>query len=292
MVGVGRSGTSLTTELLSNIGLRLSSDLVGASDDNPRGHFEDGQIVSLQGRLLRDSQMLPFLPRPDTWREGASLADIKNQLTSHVHEEVNAGDSMWGFKDPRTTLTWPLWQEVLTELSIRPLIVYCTRPSGHVVSSLVKAYGLGADEAEALILYRAYHSLRDMEAEDIFFVRYDDWWDDPRPTLDELGAFCGLDPSDDEIAKALGVLEPRLARSQPAGSGQMSPLVEALDEVFSVSRGNRYDRELIAEWCRHVGDTIEALGVSLRPARRQLEARDNPSFRVGRVLRAVWPGRS
>ena len=51
--GSGRSGTSLVTNLISELGAELGNDLLGGNKFNPDGFFEDRTIVNLHKDLLQ-----------------------------------------------------------------------------------------------------------------------------------------------------------------------------------------------------------------------------------------------
>ena len=52
VLGMHRSGTSLTTNVLSELGVSLSEDLMPATHENARGYFESQTISFLQDRIL------------------------------------------------------------------------------------------------------------------------------------------------------------------------------------------------------------------------------------------------
>ena len=63
VIGMHRSGTSATAGLLGQLGLGMAvdDDLVPASADNEKGHWESRSIVQLNNRLLHRFGGLLFL---------------------------------------------------------------------------------------------------------------------------------------------------------------------------------------------------------------------------------------
>ena len=118
IAGFHRSGTSLTAQLLHRAGLFLGYELLGAHPSNPRGHFEDKEVLNLHKEILADNgrdmfvetSFVPFLGGSH-WRHMGSIAKRRN-----------AEHALWGFKDPRTSLLIMPWKSVLPEA--RVLIVY------------------------------------------------------------------------------------------------------------------------------------------------------------------------
>ena len=118
IAGFHRSGTSATAQLLHRAGLFLGDELLEANSSNPYGHFEDREIVDLHQRILADNGRTwlvdePFLPvvNPDRWRR---MRDIVGRR--------NAGQRLWGFKDPRVCAMIMLWKHLLPDAKV--LLVY------------------------------------------------------------------------------------------------------------------------------------------------------------------------
>ena len=127
VIGMHRSGTSMVGGMLSAAGVRMGRRLIRADRANPRGYFEDADIVDFHRRLFREA--LPGTQRLHVdWGvvEGRELD--KATLEHHLDEAGQlaadrAGDGgRWGFKDPRTTVVLPLWDRVINDA--RYLLVY------------------------------------------------------------------------------------------------------------------------------------------------------------------------
>jgi hypothetical protein len=130
IVGMHRSGTSLTARWLQMCGLHLGSELVPATRANREGHFEDLEITRLHREILRRNGLTYLTPR-----------DVPIKTTEQDHLEAQrlvtereAGGSAWGWKDPRTSLFLPFWHDIVPEA--RYLIVY--RHYTQVVDSLLR----------------------------------------------------------------------------------------------------------------------------------------------------------
>ena len=131
VVGMHRSGTSMVGGMLAAAGVRMGQDLIPADRANARGYFEERGIVELHGRLFRE-----YLPADDgphvDWGVTAthelraeSLAPPPTAWLARAAElaaELGSGGGPWGFKDPRTTMALPLWEQLLPDA--RFLLVY------------------------------------------------------------------------------------------------------------------------------------------------------------------------
>lgn len=273
LMGAGRSGTSLAMKLLSASGMRLSERLVPASVDNPDGHFEDARIVEVQQTLMNAMGLIPHLPRPQDWADRAAYPQARQQLRALIEAEVARQDAIWGFKDPRTCITWPLWQEVFALTGVMPLVVFCVRDGQAVVHSMMTAYGLPQDHAEAIYLYRSLHALEDV-SEGWFFVRYRDWFDNAQQQLMALTGHCGLSVADAQAVEILAAnLRPDLDRHRRHAGLRLSGVVHELDDMLSSFSGTDYDRARITAWCASLRRRLSDVDFLLEGIRRQAERR-------------------
>lgn len=124
IVGMHRSGTSLTAEFLHRNGLSLGEDFVGTAGEL----FEDRDFVDLHEQILR--------------RHGISyggFADLeKLALDDRDLELLRAlvaakSDEQWGFKDPRTCLFLPAYEQLVPD----GIYIFLFRGWRQVVQSLL-----------------------------------------------------------------------------------------------------------------------------------------------------------
>ncbi len=133
ITGMHRSGTSLLASFLARAGVELGGDFFPADPRNPRGYFEDRDLLYLQtemlhaavgggvggvggwpdwgwmpGERLDRSRLAAFRPRAA--ERAAALA------------ATAGGGRVGGWKDPRTALLLDFWDDLLPEL--RYVFVY------------------------------------------------------------------------------------------------------------------------------------------------------------------------
>lgn len=102
VIGMGHSGTTLVAEMLHKAGTAMySGDLeanydTGIRYERPLCQRINTQILGLskKPKLLEQIWNLPLHP-------------ITMEQRELLYQEV--GDGAWGFKDPRTTVTYPMW---------------------------------------------------------------------------------------------------------------------------------------------------------------------------------------
>ena len=75
VAGVGRSGTSLFTTLLSTAGFHVPQPEVTADPTNPKGFGEPAWVVDFHGRLLRSRRVSVWDSRPAAWELTSAAVD-------------------------------------------------------------------------------------------------------------------------------------------------------------------------------------------------------------------------
>ena len=130
ITGMHRSGTSLTTSLLENAGVYIGDRLMGAATGNTKGHFEDLDFVEFHQNVLQ-SQGVSVAG----WTEHNSI-EVQPQYIAAAEDLILARQdkSIWGWKDPRTTLFLNFWSELIPQAKY--LFVY--RSVWEVVDSLFR----------------------------------------------------------------------------------------------------------------------------------------------------------
>lgn len=185
-----RSGTSLVSRILNLLGVHLGSSqsISRKGEDNPRGYWEHHPIQLLNDEILERFQGTWDRPPafPPGWQRDAELEDLRERARCLVHEDL-ASEPIWGWKDPRTCLTLPFWQELVAGLRY----VVCVRNPSAVVASLRRRNGMAADSAERLWLTYVQSALSHTSGQGRMFVAYEDVITDWRPELTRLAAFIG-----------------------------------------------------------------------------------------------------
>lgn len=113
LLGMHRSGTSYLSSLLGAMGWKLGESLLGPQKGNPRGHFEDEEILAFHEDLLAargessgrwfDEGMMREGPVEmafcaEEWERGQVLL------------KARALEGAWGWKEPRTCLFLDFWE--------------------------------------------------------------------------------------------------------------------------------------------------------------------------------------
>ena len=130
------------------------------------------------------------------WENSAHLAAL-NRHASEVIEEISQ-EPVWGWKDPRNSLTLPFWKRLIPDLKI----VICLRNPVDVHRSLAhRAY---ASRFFSYNLWLTYNQqlLASTKPEECIITHYDSFFGDPRAELRRLADFLELDVSEERIQTA------------------------------------------------------------------------------------------
>jgi len=134
VLGMHRSATSLVAKGLFQNGVSMGGpNLINQpKPDNVHGHFEDRGFIQLNNAILKAAG--------GSWKNPPRHEDILNQssrFSEKIKDTISAaseGQSMWGWKDPRTVLTIDLYTPHL----YRPHIISVFRDSRDVAKSLIE----------------------------------------------------------------------------------------------------------------------------------------------------------
>ncbi|MGC2625575.1 MAG: glycosyltransferase [Candidatus Udaeobacter sp.] len=189
IAGAHRSGTSMVTRLLHGCGLYLGSKdaLMPPQADNPDGFWEHLGFVALNDALLEALGGAWDLP-PKT---NENLSDERLEaLRTKARLLIQGFHSaqIWGWKDPRNSLTLPFWEDLLPDL--RTLII--------VRNPLEVAYSMrkrnGTSYAFGLRLWEIYNRrlIETVGNHERLFTHYDLFFENSEKELHRIANFVGL----------------------------------------------------------------------------------------------------
>jgi hypothetical protein len=142
VAGSGRSGTSLFSSVVGNLGFHVPRPWVKADDSNPRGFGEPQWVVDKHIKLLRQANVHASDARPTAWADTAKLC-LDEQVGAEVRlwldEQFSSHDQVL-IKDPRLLWFLPLWRRVGEELDAAVHVVTMLRHPAEVVRSKLHWY--------------------------------------------------------------------------------------------------------------------------------------------------------
>ncbi len=252
VLGMHRSGTSLTTGILNALGVSLSEDLMPATQANAIGYFESLGITAIHDHLLAtlgsswhgSETLKPFASQ--WWRRPDVLA-IKERLKAVVTDEMSRVPGMWGFKDPRTARLLPLWNEIFTELQLEPRFVLVGRHPLDVAKSLQTRDGLNPFYSELLWLEHTADAVSYSKKRACAIVEYSRWFENPIGEAEYLISSLGLQRPDTSVLQnALGRYVSNELRHH-ASTDENYALPYSRDMYQALLRRDRAGLEMLAE---------------------------------------------
>jgi hypothetical protein len=270
-----RSGTSVTTNLLSELGVALSDDLMPPTSANQRGYFESKEISHLHDNVLdlfglKWDTPTTLRAMPNAWWSLPVVAPIRNHLAGIVKRELT-DRSVWAFKDPRTARLLPLWNDIIAQLGLEAKFVLVTRHPLEVAGSLFARDRLDPVIGELLWVEHNADAMLHCGKRIDAIVEYQDWIDKPleqaRYMIERLGLdFAG---SDGDLKAMLDrVIAPDLRHQAAApGSSYRLPFTGpfytalrsreigaagSLSDIFNIARG--FTNVIASDLYRRIGD--------------------------------------
>jgi len=136
--GMHRSGTSAVAGMLHALGVNMGGRFLEPDAGNPKGYWEDLDMVMLNVGLLRVAG--------GNWLDpplGRHIANAHQHLAGQmgrvmVAKVKRAEGRPWGWKDPRNCLTLHAWHGTMARLGLDPLFIEVVRDPGRIVWSLIK----------------------------------------------------------------------------------------------------------------------------------------------------------
>ena len=239
ILGMHRSGTSMVSELLNELGLFVGSEL---QDDHESTYFLD-----LNDQVLQRVNASWDNPRPvlsflacESAVEMTAAALTADLSSRRIRAFLGKGflehfDKPWGWKDPRTVFTLKLWLKLFP----RARLVYIKRNAIDVARSLMvrekKLLSLRLERFEKRMKKCSFRSCLDragykgsprcldlsggfdlwveyvQQADEVLagvsnpvhVLKYEDMLHDPHAHLQALASFCGLDVKPSKLEKAV-----------------------------------------------------------------------------------------
>ncbi|MBM9519510.1 hypothetical protein JWG39_06710 [Desulforhopalus vacuolatus] len=198
ILGMHRSGTSVLARCMEIFGFSLGNRLMPAQADNPKGFFEDEEIVDLNNEML--------VSMGSSWDkisiihedEVRSLHDTEFfSRAVHLIEKRLQSFPRFAVKDPRFVLLLPFWKKVLASCNVPVKYVLPVRNPTSVAASLKKRNGMELGQGIQLWLAYVLASFRYSDGETRVVVDYDALLEDSSREISRISSALHL-PLDEE----------------------------------------------------------------------------------------------
>ena len=188
-----RSGTSVMTRALELLGAEFGDNLLPPVPGvNPKGFFEDMQIIYLNDRLL-ETVHADWLNSCDTSKVDwpALIEGEQGDVATRYLETQMSAHPLYCFKDPRTARTLVFWKAIFARLNVSPIFVIAHRNPVSIAASL--------ERRDKILRVKSYwlwieHHVAALEATQGFpriVVGYERMLADPRREIQRMASLFG-----------------------------------------------------------------------------------------------------
>jgi hypothetical protein len=222
IIGMHRSGTSMVARLLNLCGLNLGSPefLLDPNEANSFVYFENKGFLKVNEALL--AHFGGSWADPPSLRKGWEQNPALDILAHEAKTLINtfSETSLWGWKEPRTTVLLPFWKSLLPNLRF----VVCVRSPVEVARSLKERDGFSIGGGVNLWGQYMRAAIRDTEECRRIFTFYDDYFSDPLGETYRVVQFCGL-----EMPGVLSVIQAAISGDLRHHRSETSELLDVND---------------------------------------------------------------
>ena len=182
-----RSGTSAFAGVLNQVGIPMGKVLMEAAYDNPKGFYENERVVQINEQILSilGQSWDTTEALPQNWLLNPQLETCKLAIESFLRTEF-VGIANFALKDPRFSLTFPLWEKVFKILNIRVKQFILVRHPYEVAQSLLKRNQFTREKA--INLWSKYNINAELISRGYFrrFIAYEKLLKEPSTILSLL----------------------------------------------------------------------------------------------------------
>lgn len=193
VLGMHRSGTSTITRALQVFGIDLGDKLFPPLAPNPKGYWEDGDILGL------NIEMLNFLHHK--WQQVTQIHDadvLRLEQQGYLLRAVELlrskleDKTIFSFKDPRATQLLPFWKQVFMLGGWDVSYIIAIRNPLSIVKSLQKRDNFDTGYSYLLWLSYIITALQHTANEKRILVEYDHLLNDTESALQRISVFIAL----------------------------------------------------------------------------------------------------
>ena len=248
ILGMHRSGTSAIARGVNLLGAYLGEqgDLVPPGPDNLAGYWERHDTVTVNDEIesFYKKSWYTALPMAAGWERSEEIKPLRERVKALIKENFS-GQELWAWKDPRTTLVFEIWRDVLEEFGVDLVCLFAVRNPLDVAKSHEKRDRFPKDKTYGIWFNYNLAALRSTVGLRRAFLSYDrylsDWEGELKRCARELDITW---PADDAKLRAeMDQFVSQALRHSYSGmneleeSGAPRPVVELYELLDGVSSG-------------------------------------------------------
>jgi hypothetical protein len=200
ILGMHRSGTSVLARCMEVFGFSLGNRLMPAQADNPKGFFEDEEIVNLNNEMLASLgsswDKISIVHEDDV--RSLYTAECFSRAVQLIEKRLQVFPR-FAVKDPRLILLLPFWKKVLASCNVPVKYVIPVRNPVSVATSLKKRNGMELGQGIQLWLAYVLASFRYSDGEIRVVVDYDALLEDSPREISRISSALHLPPDEEKL---------------------------------------------------------------------------------------------
>ncbi len=204
VLGMHRSATSLTTNILTELGLYAGNryELLEADSDNKKGYFERKDVIELSDKMLVENNITWTSVRRHIKKIKISKDSQKELEKILIDIKKKASGRNIVIKEPKICITEPVWKKAITSLGMKEKVVAVFRHPYEVAMSINKRDGI--DFSYALKIWYYYNccileSLNSMNSAHYIVINHNDYFYKRELQIDKIAEFLHIDKYNKKI---------------------------------------------------------------------------------------------
>lgn len=197
-----RSGTSAIAKGIVELGAHPGNNLLPEDEGNPKGYWEDANIVNLNDKILLNfnmrwhSQDNPMVNRFETL---LPLYEEKylEEATEIINNNFKLSETIL-FKDPRISILLPFWQKVFHIVGADVKYVLALRNPLETSKSLLKRNRMEIEQGIKLWSYYNFMILRNIKS-DFFVCSFSSLLNNPIQELERINRHIDINKSNADL---------------------------------------------------------------------------------------------
>jgi len=211
ILGAQRSGTSVISHVLSMFGVNFGNPARFIQGNHNPIFFELNWVNTINNEIVQQlgHQYIDFFLPIEADFAGKEFALLESKIQQLVRDEWENNPTI-ALKDPRFSVTFPVWERVLTEMGYALKIIFAFRcPSGFLASNK-KLFNNweGWTDQRHLNFWLQFNlaTIYFTRNSPIYWINYDNLMTHPQAEVQALAEFFKFDES--VIADATAVIKP------------------------------------------------------------------------------------
>jgi hypothetical protein len=219
VIGTGRCGTTVAAKVLLRLGVFLGDRFCQGDAENPEARGEDAEFHEICKLYVNEDN---------------SAKDHLRRLIS----QRNARFHVWGVKHPNLVFLI----DDFVEMATNPVVVSCERDHQEILDSMNHFWSCGVEKANTWFseAWECQKAFVENPTCPVFRVQFDDYFTDPRGTINRIVDLCELSPTSEQLTAALNVPDVSKRRYWSKKTAKVLYLTSKVRFETKMSRGRAH----------------------------------------------------